>query len=38
MTIYNIIFILFCTPLVLFSLMYISKKIMKYEEKKSKNN
>lgn len=34
MTIYNIIFILFCTLLVLFSLMYISKKIMKYEEKK----
>ena len=39
-TIYNIIFfnILFCTPLVLFGIMYISKKIMKYEEKKSKNN
>ena len=35
-TIYNIIFfnILFYTSLVLFGIMYISKKIMKYEDKK----
>ena len=39
-TIYNIIFfnILFYTSLVLFGIMYISKKIMKYEDKKNKNN